>query len=69
MQDERDERNIVQALERHSTISLKSFFPRGHQGKRRPIRPAFLAKGRSGATEFETLMPERLGTSLGRQHC
>ena len=33
----------------------KSFFPRGHQGKRRPIRPAFLAKGRSDATEFENL--------------
>ena len=42
----------------------KFFFPRGHQGKWRPIRPAFLAKGRSDATEFEILTPERLGMSL-----
>ena len=33
----------------------KSNFPRPHQGKWRPIRPAFLAKGRSDATEFENL--------------
>ena len=33
----------------------KSKLPRPHQGKWRPNRPAFLAKGRSDATEFENL--------------
>ena len=67
MQDERDERNGVQALERHSTISLS---PISHDPTKvngvQFAQPFWRKAGvmRRSLKTLMTLMPERLGTSL-----
>ena len=70
MQDERDERNGVQALERHSTISLS---PISHDPTKvngvQFAQPFWRKAGvmRRSLKTLMNLMPERLGTSLA--HC
>ena len=67
MQDEQDEGNVVQVLERHSTISLS---PISHDPTKvngvQFAQPFWRKAGvmRRSLKTLMTLMPERLGTSL-----